>query len=1077
MSFVIPASWRRTIYPYRGGPIVAGEPSGEPPPEPSGAARVLEHPGTPDDVRAAGLAALGGAAADPEPLGVAAVWMAHLGSSARGPELAPAVGEHWVARHGPVLAARIGAEFAALGVAVEQAYSPEHGPQYLMRLWGAGAGSTARLTLAALGPVRAALAGAPDDVYAAAVEALRAARPASTFHRIAACFLVPTERDWVEQDVAALTERHSLAPLLMASIADAAQARSVKRRQESRADEQLRTPALLRTLTVALGDGILDVYAADWDGPLMRSSTFRVTQFLRDMAEALAAVPTDRAFQALVDKADRRGVQAAIEQAAERYPDRAMRLLDAARDKPRIPELLRRHAARHPGLAPGDLRPGGPPAGAAPADALPAVLVVPPWTTKRPAAKRVVLDLTCTDGPAAAWPPGERERLVAGLPKSRPGLNYAEFAQDVRAGNAYVYNADTLFREGPDEMVRPLLGIYQPRKRSEIWWVTAVAARFGADAYPLVLRMALLNPGDAGVLMPYSGPEIALLVADWLDRLKSARKSALAWLRAHPAAAARALIPAALGREAQPRRAAGRALTALAAAGHRDEILAAAAGYGPPATAAVTALVDADPLLELPARIPVPPEWTDAAALPPVRLRDGAGTLPPAAVGHLLTMLMISKPGSPYAGIAVVRAACDEGDLARLGLDLLRRWEAVDAPPADGWALEAQALLGDDDTAAALAGAVQRWPYEGAHKRAAAGLDTLARLGTEAALRELCDISTKAKAKAVRARADANLAEVALALGLTTEQLADRLVPRLGLDPDATMVLDYGPRRFVGGFDEHLKPFVDNEDGTRRADLPAPAARDDAARAGAAQERWTAAKKGARKVATEQVRRLERAMGFGRRWRADELRAVLLDHPLLWPLARRLVWITGAPGRPGPALRIAEDRTFADVADEGVELPGDTLLGVAHPVDLDVAAWSAVFGDYGLLQPFKQLGRKVRHLRPDEAAAVRLARFDERKAMTVKLLGLERRGWRRAGIDGGYQGRMERDLPGGRLLIAGLDPGIMLGLPNEQPEQRLSDVWIAPDAASQWSPERTVPFSALDAASASEILVDLESCT
>jgi hypothetical protein len=614
------------------------------------------------------------------------------------------------------------------------------------------------------------------------------------------------------------------------------------------------------------------------------------------------------------------------------------------------------------------------------------------------------------------------------------------------------------------------------KRRSEGWWVPAVAARFGLDAYPLLLHVVRLNPGDGDLLMPFCSPEIALLMAEWLDRLKSARKTALAWLRAHPAEASRALIPAALGKDTQPRRRAARALTALAAAGHRDDVLGAAAGYGPAAAAAVTDLLDADPLLDLPARIPPVPDWTDAAALPPVRLRDSAGALPPDAVRAMLTMLMLSKPDAPYAGLAIVAEACEPGDLARLGRELLVRWETAGAPPPHGWALDAQALLGDDETAAALTEAVQRWPYEGAHQRAAAGLDTLARLGTEAALRHLRDISAKARAKAVRTRADANLAEVALALGLTTEQLADRLVPRHDLDLDATMVLDYGPRRFIAGFDDLLKPYVTNEDGTRRADLPSPAARDDATLAAASQERFTAARKGVRKIATEQVKRLEHAMAFGRRWTAEELRAVLLEHPLLWPLTRRLVWITGAPGDPGTALRLAEDRTFADVTDTSTDLPGDTLIGVAHPADLDVPAWSEVFADYGLLQPFKQLTRRVRHLAPGEASAVRLARFDDRTAMSVKLIALERRGWRREGIDGAHQMRMERNLPGGALLVADLDPGIDLGVPAQRPEQRLRDIWIAASAASRWSEERSVPFSTVDSASASEILNDLESC-
>ncbi|WP_426503823.1 DUF4132 domain-containing protein [Dactylosporangium sp. McL0621] len=461
-------------------------------------------------------------------------------------------------------------------------------------------------------------------------------------------------------------------------------------------------------------------------------------------------------------------------------------------------------------------------------------------------------------------------------------------------------------------------------------------------------------------------------------------------------------------------------------------------------------------LPQLPAGGPRVPGWAEPGTLPPVALRGGAGALPADTVRHLVRVLMADGE------IGSVRAACEPYDLARLGWELFCRWESAGAPPAGAWALRAQALLGDDLTAAGLAEAAGRWASEGAHRRAAAALDALRHLGTEAALRHLHELATTARSKAVRARAAGNLGEVARGLGLTADALADRLVPRFGLSPDATMVVDHGSQRFVAGFDEQLRPYVTDEHGTRRKDLPA------AARAG-----FTATRRGVRKVATEQARRLEAAMSGGRRWEAAEFRTAILDHPLLWPLARRLVWLTGRPGSPGTSLRLAEDRTFADLADDPADLPPGTVLGVAHPADLDVPAWLAVFADYGILQPFPQLHRPVYRLSPDESAAARLARFDDRRAPAVKLLALEDRGWRRAGT-GSHQSRLERDRPDGRRLVVELDPGLTLGRrPDHHPDQRLRDVWICPAGEDPGSAAHTIPFSALDAAAASELLADL----
>ena len=58
--------------------------------------------------------------------------------------------------------------------------------------------------------------------------------------------------------------------------------------------------------------------------------------------------------------------------------------------------------------------------------------------------------------------------------------------------------------------------------------------------------------------------------------------------------------------------------------------------------------------------------------------------------------------------------------------------------------------------------------------------------------------------------------EVAEQRDLTPEELADRLVPDLGLDADGSLTLDFGPRAFRVGFDGSLRsigasPFADHQ--------------------------------------------------------------------------------------------------------------------------------------------------------------------------------------------------------------------------------------------------------------------------
>ncbi|MGI5163270.1 DUF4132 domain-containing protein [Spirillospora sp. CA-253888] len=408
-----------------------------------------------------------------------------------------------------------------------------------------------------------------------------------------------------------------------------------------------------------------------------------------------------------------------------------------------------------------------------------------------------------------------------------------------------------------------------------------------------------------------------------------------------------------------------------------------------------------------------------------------------------------------------VREACEPGSLAAFGWALFERWREAGAPAKHGWALAQLGATGDDGTVRALVPVVRAWPGEGGHAKAAAGLDVLAEIGTDVALMHLHGIAQKARYSALQDRAGEKVEEIADKRGLTAGELADRLVPRLGLDASGGLALDYGPRRFHVGFDERLKPFVTDQEGRPRKTLPKPGAKDDRARAAASYERFAALKKDVRTVAATQIERLEAAMVEGRRWTAAEFREHLAGHPLLRHLVRRLVWLAD-----GKAFRVAEDGTFADAADEAFDLPEDARIGVAHPVHLGdaAAAWAEVFADYEILQPFPQLGRPVHALTDAERASGDLGRFTGVTVPVGRILGLERRGWRRgAPMDAGVQETVSRVLPGGHEVVVVLDPGIPVGYVDGAGDQRIGRVVL----------ERGRRFGDLGPVAASEMLADL----
>jgi hypothetical protein len=340
------------------------------------------------------------------------------------------------------------------------------------------------------------------------------------------------------------------------------------------------------------------------------------------------------------------------------------------------------------------------------------------------------------------------------------------------------------------------------------------------------------------------------------------------------------------------------------------------------------------------------------------------------------------------------------------------------------------------------------------------------------ALALLHGMAQKMKSKSLQQRAQGKLDALAEQRGLSPAELEDRVVPTFGLDAAGGLDLDFGPRRFRVVFDEQLRPCVLDEAGKRIKDLPKPGAKDDAALATAASERFKQLKKDVRTVAAIQIKRLEAAMCGERRWSAGDFRTLVAGHPLLGHLARRLLWTAIDENGAAQAFRIAEDASFADANDDAFVLPDDAEVALPHPLTLDaavLAAFGQVFADYEILQPFAQLGRETFVLSDAEGAQQPLARWNGRTIEAVRLLGLESRGWRRGPVEDGPRiNCFERDLPNGTSLQLDFSPGIEPYDVRGSEPQTLDGVWATRD-------RQRVGVAELGRVWASEIVRDIES--
>ncbi len=640
----------------------------------------------------------------------------------------------------------------------------------------------------------------------------------------------------------------------------------------------------------------------------------------------------------------------------------------------------------------------------APPEDVPLLLREPPWRAKKKARELTVLDLaTPPFAERIHWDAAEREAASTyawGWGQPLPMTDEEREAWRALPGRRHV-----------DVWPRNVGGAYRITLIADElglpWWNEHADALSNRGALHVIARWG--EPALAGLflrdpfgyderifdaMMHVESPRVAPIVAHGLQR-KPYRKRSQAWLQRHPEAAALGLLPLAFGAAGKVRSEAEEALRTMAGLGLEGVLRGVADRYGAPARAGLDAFLAVDPLslLDVGGKVP---DWLRLDELPRPRTKKGQA-LDDEATAALVEVLRGSELVPPYPGVELLREALDADALADLVWAVFSAWHLAGAKGTWPWAVHGLAHFGDERVVRRFAPYAAEWGRTDA-KKALLAIETLAELGTDGALLHLGNLEAKARSQPVREAARAALAGIAQARGLSPDELADRAVPTLDLDPDGSATLDYGARTFRVVFDETLAPVVLSQDGTRATSAPRPSGADDRAKAKLAVDRFKALKTDAQSVAASQIRRLERAMTGGRRFRPGDFDALVARHPLVVHLARRLVWgAFDGSGALGTTFRVAEDGTLADHEDRTLALPA-APIGIVHPLVLADelrATWTRVFADYEILQPFEQLGR---------ALFVPTAELGEKRSMQVAgheakpgaILGvLDSRGWDR----------------------------------------------------------------------------------
>ncbi|MEZ7213176.1 DUF4132 domain-containing protein [Klebsiella spallanzanii] len=601
---------------------------------------------------------------------------------------------------------------------------------------------------------------------------------------------------------------------------------------------------------------------------------------------------------------------------------------------------------------------------------------------------------------------------------------------------------------------------------------------FGIDALPIFVRYLKHDRQSLWPFTPYCGTtDLALPMAQNFSRKKTLREDARSWLLEYPEHAIAGLLPAALGKACKDRDDAQQALRLLADNNHRSLITQIAQRYQQPEIiAALGAFLDVGDFHDFPAKIQPLPDFYQFALWRRPQLKSSGLPLPDDAMRYLGDMLNFPREVKLYAGLNTVKSICTPTSLANFAWDLFNAWIEAGGPSKANWGFTTLAFFGNDDTARALTPLIRAWPGESQHQRAALGLDILAEIGSDIALMQLNGIAQKIKFKALQEAAREKIKQIAEQRELTIAELEDRLAPDLGLDDNGSLTLDFGPRLFTVSFDEALKPFVRDENGSRLKDLPKPNKSDDATLATEAVNRYKQLKKDARTVAAQQIMRLESAMCLRRRWTPEQFRLFLVEHPLVRHITRRLVWgVYSEKNILLACFRVAEDNSYSDAQDNPFSLP-QGQIGIPHVLEMtpeDAAAFGQLFADYELLPPFRQLDRNYYSLTESECDAMELNRWSGRQCLAGRIVGLERKGWQRI-EDGGSICGMYKSAASGDIVLEMEPFSLLYGETGYDELIPLDNVKIVP-AGDIYFGKPTFAFSTLDAITASELINDIES--
>lgn len=362
-----------------------------------------------------------------------------------------------------------------------------------------------------------------------------------------------------------------------------------------------------------------------------------------------------------------------------------------------------------------------------------------------------------------------------------------------------------------------------------------------------------------------------------------------------------------------------------------------------------------------------------------------------------LIILYSDMPSIAINNTAVeIAEKIDPDDLNNFAVEVFRRWVGKGATAKTKWVMWFCGVHGGHSMIETLMKYIKEWSENSRGAIASEAVYAMAVNGSSEALLNVDSMARKFKHRQVRNSANDALVKASELLGITKEELSDRIVPDMGFNEQMCRVFDYGKRQF----NVYLTPTLEIEiyNGDKKVkNMPKVGANDDKAIAEKSYNDFKVMKKQIKTVIENQKQRLEYVLMCDRKWNCEDWKKLFVKNPVMHCFAIGLIWGIYNGSELIESFRYMDDGSFTNIEEDEFEIPENSSIGLVHPIELtdeQKNTWIEQLSDYEITQPFNQLTRPCYKPTEKELNSDEITRFEGVSIGSYTLRGkLTKQGW------------------------------------------------------------------------------------